>query len=198
LEQKGMHFDGKFRFIGSVDPEPLARTVESFGEDAWLEFSNRQENYNPHRKTNTIPLLYDEDARHTNPTAWPRYKAIEPLLQPVFDHIRAANPVVGDDGYFVRIILTRLAPHAWINRHRDAGDSLERSHRNHLAIITEESVEFEVGEEVRHLAPGEIWEINNRDGHAVRNNSPRPRIHMILDYVVPGERIEDPGGVIFG
>jgi quercetin dioxygenase-like cupin family protein len=198
LEQKGMHFDGKFRFIGSVDPEPLARTVESFGEDAWLEFSNRQENYNPHRKTNTIPLLYDEDARHSNPTAWPRFKAIEPLLQPVFDHIRTANSVVGDDGYFVRIILTRLAPHAWINRHRDAGHSLKRSHRNHLAIITEESVEFEVGEEVRHLAPGEIWEINNRAGHAVRNNSPRPRIHMILDYVVPGERIEDPDGVVFG
>jgi len=196
-----MHFDGTFRFIGSVDPEPLVRAVEAIGDDAWLEHSYRQETFHPHRKTQTIPLIYDDDARHTDPTTWPRYAQIEPVLQPVLGKIRAANPPVGakgDDGYFVRIILTRLNPHAWINRHRDGGDTLLRSHRNHLAITTNPLVEFEVGDEIRHIAPGEIWEINNRDEHAVRNKSDQARIHMILDYVVPGERIDDPDGVVFG
>lgn len=196
-----MHFDGTFRFIGKVDPAPLARLVESLREDAWLEHSYRQETFHPHRKTQTIPLIYDDDARHTDPTVWPRYAQFEPALRPALDQIRAANPPVrdnGDDGYFIRIILTRLNPHAWINRHRDAGDTLLRSHRNHLAVTTNSLVEFEVGDEIRYLEPGAIWEINNRDEHAVRNKSDLARIHMILDYVVPGERIDDPDGVVVG
>jgi quercetin dioxygenase-like cupin family protein len=191
-----MYFDGTFRFIGSIDPEPLARAVQALGEDPWIEHSYRQETFHPHRKTQTIPLIYDDDARHTEPTTWPRYAEFRPALQPALDQIRAAND--GHDGYFVRIILTRLAPHAWINRHRDDGDTLLRSHRNHLAITTNPLVEFEVGDEVRYLAPGDIWEINNRAEHAVRNKSDHARIHMIIDYVVPGERIDDPDGVVFG
>lgn len=192
-----MYFEGTYRHIGTIDPEPLARVVASFGEDAWFEHDTRQRTFDPHRKTQTIPLLYDDDARHTNPTAWPRLAEIQPVLDPVLDLISAANPPVsgsGAEGYFIRILLTRLRPHGWILSHRDAGGTLLRSHRNHLAIVTNEQVEFEVGEDVRHLAPGEIWEINNREEHAVRNKSDQARIHMILDYVVPGEQINDPEG----
>lgn len=70
------------------------------------------------------------------------------------------------------------------------------SQRNHFPIITNNGVEFEVGEDVRHLAAGEIWEINNRDYHAVRNTSDNARVHMIIDYVVPGEQIADPEGLL--
>jgi hypothetical protein len=45
---------------------------------------------------------------------------------------------------------------------------------------------------MRHFAPGEIWEINNRKYHAVRNLGEEARVHLILDYVVPGEEIQDP------
>lgn len=190
-----MFFDGSFRHIGTVDVQPLARVIESFGEDAWFEFTRRQERFAPHRHTQTIPLLFDEDMRHTNPTAWPRLDEIKPVLEPVLEMIRKANPPAArgnDEGYFVRIILTRLSPGAVISPHRDHRESILRSHRNHLAIITNELVDFGIDGEIQHFAAGEIWEINNRKYHAVRNLGQEARIHLILDYVVPGEQIHDP------
>ena len=54
-----------------------------------------------------------------------------------------------------------------------------RSHRYHLALKTNELVDFAIDGEIRHFAPGEIWEINNRRYHAVRNLGEEPRIHLI-------------------
>lgn len=194
-----MYFDGAFRKVGKADPQPLAKAVESFGEDAWLEYTRRQERFQPHRQTHTIPLLFDEDMRHTDPTAWPRLAQIEPALAPVMDVIREANSSVAGtgEGYFLRIILTRLRPGSVISPHRDHGESIMRSHRYHVAIKTNDGVDFGIDGEIQHFAPGEIWEINNRKYHAVRNLGSEGRIHLILDYVVPGERIDDPDqGVI--
>jgi hypothetical protein len=194
-----MYFDGAFRHIGTIDPQPLARVVESFGEDAWLEYDRRQKRFEAHQHTQTIPLLFDEDMRHTDPTAWPRLAQVEPVLEPVLDLIRKANPPsagTGGDGYFVRIVLTRLSPGSFISPHRDRNDTIMRSHRNHLALITNEQVDFGIEGQTQHIAAGEIWEINNRKYHAVRNLGEDARIHLILDYVVPGEQIHDPDGLV--
>ena len=190
-----MYFDGEFRHIGTVDPQPLVRAVEELGEEAWQEFVRRQEKFAPHRQTQTIPLLYDNDMRHSDPTPWPRLAPLLPVFQPVLDMIEKAHPPAagsGKDGYFVRIILTRLSPGAVITPHRDHGPSMLRSHRYHLAITTNERVEFGIENAMQHFAAGEIWEINNRKYHAVRNLGQEGRVHLILDYVVPGEEIQDP------
>jgi len=196
-----MYFDGAYRLIGKIDPEPLARAITSMGDAPWFEYVGRQAKFHPHRSTQTIPLLYDEDGRHADPTEWPRWREFQPLVEPVLEEIREGLlPTSGslEDAYFVRVILAQLSPHGWIACHHDDGATFARSHRVHVAIITNPRVEFEVAEEVRHLAAGEIWEINNREEHAVRNTSDFARVHLIVDYVVPGERIEDPEGLLFG
>ena len=70
-----MHFDGLCRRIGKVDPAPLAMAINSLGEDAWDEWDYRQQTFGPHRNTQTIPLLYDNDMRHAGPTPWPRLRS---------------------------------------------------------------------------------------------------------------------------
>lgn len=194
-----MYFDSPFRHVGTIDPEPLVQVIESMGEAAWNEYVVRQELFEPHRHTHTIPLLFDLDGRHKNPTAWPRLTQIKPALEPALEVIRQANlseDGAGGDGYFVRIILTRLKPGSNINPHRDGGYSMLRSHRYHLALTTNNLVEFEIAGKTQHFAAGEIWEINNREEHAVRNLSGESRIHVILDYVVPGEKVPDPDGLV--
>jgi len=192
-----MYFDSPFRLIGTIDPEPLVHAVKSIGEPAWHEYVVRQELFQPHRHTHTIPLLFDLDGRHKNPTAWPRMADFSSVLEPAMEAIRQRNlSEVGRDGYFVRIILTRLKPGSNIQPHRDGGYSMLRSHRYHLALTTNNLVEFEIAGETQHFAAGEIWEINNREEHAVRNLSDESRIHVILDYVVPGEKIPDPEGMV--
>jgi len=100
----------------------------------------------------------------------------------------------GTRGHFQRIILVRLAGEASIGSHRDYGASLSRAHRIHLPIITTEKALFAIAGDIRHLRPGEIWEINNRKPHAVRNDSDQARIHAIFDYVLAGEIVLDPDG----
>lgn len=194
-----MNFDGEYRHIGTVDPQPLVRAITALDEDAWLEYVRRQERFAPHRQTQTIPLLFDEDMRHTDPTAWLRYAQFEPLIDPVLETIRKNGPAVCDDGkegYFLRIILTRMSPGTVITPHRDHGPSMMRSHRYHLAITTNPLVEFGIEGRMQHFAAGEIWEINNRKLHAVRNLGEEARVHLIIDYVVPGEEIHDPDGIV--
>jgi hypothetical protein len=193
-----MHFDGLCRHLGTVDPKPLAEAIHALTEDAWADYQARQKRFNIHVDTQTIPLIYDEDSRHENPTSWPRYATMEPVLRPVLDLIRNNyTPQSDTPGYFNRILLTRLDAHGAIPEHRDGGASLMRSHRHHLAVETNPLVEFYIGGQKHHFAAGEVWEINNRAPHEVRNLSDRARIHLIADFVVPGERIDDPKGTIY-
>jgi len=83
---------------------------------------------------------------------------------------------------------------ATIGSHRDHGASLSRAHRIHLPVITNPQTVFGISGVIKHLPAGELWEINNRMAHAVRNDSDQARIHFIFDYVLPGEIVSDPEG----
>jgi hypothetical protein len=91
-------------------------------------------------------------------------------------------------GYFVRANLVGLKPGGEITEHTDNNFSLVHSHRLHLPIITNEEVEFTVGDETINMKEGELYEINNRHLHSVRNAASTNRVHLIMDYVIPGEK----------
>lgn len=197
-----MHFADNYRSLGAIDIGPLKQAVLGLTEDDWNASSDRQKIYKAHARTRSIQLIYDEDMRHTDPTRRPMMDRLEPVLAPAMERIRAfyapmheAAGTPPDRGYFVRVVLVRLAGEAEVTSHTDGGPSLMRAHRVHLPIVTNERVLFAVAGDIRHLPAGELWEINNRRPHAVRNGG-ADRIHAILDYVVPGEVIDDPAGTI--
>ncbi|RME98570.1 MAG: hypothetical protein D6773_14225, partial [Alphaproteobacteria bacterium] len=97
-------------------------------------------------------------------------------------------------GYFIRMILTRLQPRASITPHVDDGYSLKRCHRIHVPVLTTPDCTFTVGATTMNMRAGEMWEINNRAIHAVDNASDAPRVHLIMDYVQPGETVFDVEG----
>jgi len=193
-----MFFDGEYRLIGSVSPTALQDVIRAVPELAWMEETGRQEVYAAHRHTQTIPLIFDPDMRHAEPSIRPRFTELQPVIQPVMDMIVAdfASRSARQEGrgYFVRILLARLNAGAKIGSHRDHGFSLARAHRIHCPIFTNPEAEFGIAGNIKHLAPGEVWEINNRKVHGVRNLGAEPRVHLILDYVVPGEIVMDPEG----
>lgn len=193
-----MHFDGEFTKIGQVDSGPLRNAVLALPEARWYEETGRQATYAAHRHTQTIPLIFDPDMRHVDPTVLAAFVEFGDLLAPALDCVAGRYGGQGADGasYFVRILLVRLSAGSRIATHRDHGASLSRAHRVHLPIVTNVQTEFAVEGVVKHLPAGELWEINNRKLHAVRNLGTDPRIHAVIDYVVPGERIEDPDGTL--
>jgi len=196
-----MFFDGEYRLLGSVDVTALRSQVVSLPEDDWYADTGRQEAFAAHRMTQSIGLIFDPDMRHERPTVRPAFRLFETAVTPAIAAVQAFfrnNPPGGTDGtgYVVRALLVRLDGNGAIASHRDHGTSLSRAHRIHLPVVTSTHAEFGIAGQVRHLPAGELWEVNNRKIHAVRNIGGAPRIHLIIDYVVPGEMIADPEGML--
>jgi hypothetical protein len=192
-----MNFPGNFFHIGNLDVAGLKKLVLDLTEEQWNSFSLRQKRYEVHQQTQTIGLVYDPDFRHSHPTKLPMLQAFERDLRPALfmaaDHFEETS--IGQHlirergrGFFVRASLVRLNAGCSIAEHQDNNFSLTHSHRIHLPILTNDEVLFTVGSETINLREGELYEINNRRMHSVRNNGSTDRVHLILDFVLPGEK----------
>ena len=191
-----MNFKGNFIKLANVDCTALRRRVQALAPDHWLQDAWRQEEYAVHRATHTIGLIFDKDFRHTNSTVHPAYHGLEPELRPLLGEIRRHyNGSIkakrlykkNGPGYFVRINLAKLLPGGSIPEHMDTNFSLTHSHRIHVPVVTNDQVVFSVGGETMKLGEGEVWEINNKKAHWVENKGVEARVHLIVDWVIPGE-----------
>jgi len=194
-----MNFRGDFLSLGRCDVTSLRRQVLELTEQDWSANDVRQRRFAVHRDTQSVHLIFDEDFRHSDPTYRPAFNLLEPALTPLLSHIaRQFRPAgarallkrnkTAPQGYFVRALLARLRPGGSIPEHLDRNFSLTHCHRVHVPLLTNDQVRFSVGASTRTLQEGEIWEINNRRGHSVVNGGREPRIHLIVDWVRPGER----------
>ena len=192
-----MNFDGFFRQIGEFDLEAPRKKILELTEEDWNSEAWRQKTYPVHQQTQTISLIFDKDFRHQDPTVHPRFEqfkdSLSPALQQVADYfnqmpITKETKATHGEGFFVRLIIVRLRDDGIVHPHGDGGFSLMHSHRIHMPVFVDGEVLFKIGPECRTLQAGTIWEINNKCVHAVKNLSGKPRIHVIADWVIPGER----------
>jgi hypothetical protein len=191
-----LNFDDNFRRIGGANIEPIKAMVSELEPERWESEAIREQRYEAHRDTRTIPLVHDYDFRHTVPTRHPALELFESLIRPVlgvtadyFDKSEKGEELTEKHGigYFIRCNLVQLLPGGIIGEHRDMNFSLTHAHRVHVPIITNDQVWFTVGSETLNIPEGEIYEINNRRPHSVRNEGDESRVHLILDYVIKGE-----------
>ena len=198
-----MYFNGCFRKIGDVDCSAIAQYVNDIPEASWNEHTKRQNAYKVHASTQMIPLIFDADFRHRFPTVHADFsslsKLLEPVLQTIIQHYKSLGESISsqrkirfNSAYFIRIILVKLIAGCKITPHTDNGYSLSRAHRIHWPIITNDAVNFCIDNERKMLGAGELWEINNRSTHSVANEGKTHRYHIIFDFVIPNEAIEDP------
>ena len=177
-----MDFPANFRLLRQLDIQPLQQRVAQLSEADWQHDSGRQQRFAAHRETQTLALLYDPDFRYTQPTRQPAFDRFAQELEPVLADIAQNFPA---HSYLLRLLLVRLPAGARIASHTDGGASLHCVHRLHLPVFTNTGALFAVGDEIRHLAAGEVWEINNCRSHGVRNDGESARVHLILDWVTP-------------
>ena len=198
-----MNFDGDLRKIGEIDVTRFAQQAAKITDADWTADAFRQKTYEVHKQTQTIRLIMDEDGRHRDPTYHLSYGIYKELLEPIETFIRRQFEQTlkakrlrkkHGRGYFIRMILVKLLADGSIPRHVDQGETLAKSHRMHLPIITNEQNLFSVGDAEVHMKAGEVWEINNRREHGVVNGGGEDRIHLIIDYVLAGEKIIDADG----
>lgn len=177
-----MDFPANFRRLRQLDIQPLRQRVAQLSEADWQCDTGRQQRFSAHRETQTLALLYDPDFRYAQPTRQPAFDGVAPELEPVLAAIAQDFPA---HSYLLRLLLVRLPASCSIASHTDGGASLHFVHRLHLPVITNRDALFTVGDETRHLAAGEVWEINNCRSHSVCNGGASARVHLILDWVTP-------------
>ena len=80
-----------------------------------------------------------------------------------------------------RTRLMRLDAGARVSRHYDAGYHWYKRIRIHVPIFTHPDVIFGCADKQQHMKAGEAWCFDHRQWHWVQNNSPYPRVHLVID-----------------
>jgi len=169
-----------FNYIGKINIKELKENIMAISDSEWEDFDWRQKTFNVHKTTQTIPLIYDKDFRENDLTYWKHYNITKTFLNELENKFKKAI----SDGFIVRAILVKLKANTSILPHTDNLTTLDKNNRFHIPVITNKKVLFTVGDEVKNLKEGEVWEINNgKKLHSVTNNSDKDRVHIIVDWI---------------
>jgi hypothetical protein len=173
------------RHCGAVDIAPLAAAVASLDAAAWDEHQQRQQDFEVHRLTQSVVLLFADVDKWPviEVRQQPGWSRLAPFVVPLMDEIIARWYPPG--GRIVRSMLARMAPGAHIDPHTDSHPSFAIGHRIHVPVTTNPRVRFVVDGRPFNLEAGQVYEVNNRRMHSVTNKGANDRIHLIFDYVTP-------------
>ncbi len=180
-----MDIEMPIKCLGLVDVEALRHTVLSQERDAWYEQKYRQKEYDVHRYTESIVMVF------TDGSGWPN---IEISKQPGWNKLAdAAVPVMHDivdkhypaGGAIIRAMAAKLLAGGKIKPHRDSHPSFYHGHRIHIPLTTNSRVRFMLDGRPYKMEVGQAYEINNQKLHSVMNKGTEDRITFIFDYVPP-------------
>jgi hypothetical protein len=184
-----LNIDTRLRELGEVDSSPLAEAILALDDKAWREEELRQEEFEVHRETESIVLVF------VNLDNWPQ---LEVIKEPGWDRLAdVAVPVMHDiidrcypkGGTIVRAMAAKLLAGGKITPHTDSHPSFHMGHRIHVPITTNDRVRFMIDGRPHRFEMGRAYEINNQLNHSVSNKGQDDRISFIFDYMPP-EQLE--------
>ena len=177
------------RELGAVDVEPLRQAILGLAAEDWLQDQRRQKDYDVHRRTESVVLVFTDGA------GWPAitvsreagWDLLADTAVPLMQDILARHYPPG--GTIIRAMAAKLLPGEVITPHRDSHPSFAFGHRIHVPITTNGRVRFMIDGRPYRFELGQAYEINNLLTHSVMNKGVEARINFIFDYVPP-ERID--------
>ena len=171
-----------YRELGDVSVTELQSSVLSQPEDAWREQEYRQRAYDVHHETESIVLVFCDEAwpqvTVTKEAGWAR---LADAAVPVMHDIIARHYRPG--GTILRAMAAKLKAGGRIKPHIDSLQSFRAGHRIHVPITTNPGIRFTIDGKPFIMEVGKAYEINNQKSHSVMNVSDEDRITFIFDYV---------------
>lgn len=170
------------RPLGRVDIEVLLAEVLAIPEALWdAENADKPNKFEALDKTRHIVFRFVDSTRdwrgsHDRPL-WAQWRS---LLEPVM--AQAVRDYGYARGVFPRVMLARMAPGGVIQPHIDANPAAKWPHKIHVPLVTNSQVGFRIGDAIHNFPVAEAVEVNNLGPHAVRNDGPTDRIHLIFEY----------------
>lgn len=168
--------------------QKLQEKILSLPPEAWLDNKQRQQEYDVHRQTESVVMIF------TDGSGWPditisREAGWELLAEeaiPLMEDIVQRHYAPG--GTIIRAMAAKLLPGEVIKPHFDKHPSFGHGHRIHIPIITNPRVRFMIDGRPYQFEVGQAYEINNQKTHSVMNKGKEGRINFIFDYV-PADRV---------
>ncbi len=179
-----MNIDTPLKLLGDIDAQALIDAVLSLDEDAWRLNVKRQRDYDVHRQTESVVLVFCDgppDALEVRKEAG--WDLLADSAIPVMHELIARHYPAG--GTIIRAMAAKLFAGARINPHFDSHATFRASHRIHVPITTNRRVRFTIDGRPFHLEVGQAYEINNQKTHSVINSGKDDRITFIFDYMPP-------------
>jgi len=167
---------------GEVDTTILREAILNQDDLAWEEDDQRQDDYDVHRQTKSIVMLFAS-------LSWPR---VTITREKGWDRIAdIANPIMAEiierfyspGGTIIRAVAAKLKAGGNITPHIDSLKSFAHGHRIHIPITTNKLVRFMIDGRPYRFEIGNVYEINNQKTHSVMNAGKEDRISFIFDYV---------------
>lgn len=179
-----MNIDEPLKKLGAVKSEALIHAVLGLDEAAWLENVARQNDYEVHRQTQSVVLVFCdgpmEDLEVSKEAGW---DLLADAAIPVMHELIGRYYPPG--GTIIRAMAAKLLSGGRINPHFDSHASFRQSHRIHVPISTNNRVRFTIDGRPFRLEVGSAYEINNQKIHSVINSGDEDRITFIFDYLPP-------------
>jgi Aspartyl/Asparaginyl beta-hydroxylase len=158
------------------EPEPLQRDLAAIPEEWWGR------HLGPYHDGNweSVALWAPGGSRSEQKSRGAAFAATEALAQsPGIREVVEAMP-----GTRSRIRLMRLRPGGAIFRHSDPMEDIDPNLvRLHLPIATNPAVDFRVDDRRIVMLPGELWHVDVRFPHEVRNGGDSMRVHLVMDLI---------------
>lgn len=170
-----------FNHLGPANVDALTARVKRTPESFWeSENKNKPNKFARLNDTTHIVFRFLSSADNMfdysdHPILWDEWK--DDLL-PIME--QAAQNLGYRDYRFPRVMLARLAAGGEVSRHSD-GEASHYIHKIHVPLITNKETIFHIGQQSKHLPVGEIYEVNNKRVHAVRNDGNEDRVHFIFE-----------------
>ena len=167
---------------GEVDASSLREAILNLEDVAWDEDDRRQDDYDVHRQTKSIVMLFAS-------LTWPR---VVITREKGWDRIAdVANPIMAKiidrfyspGGTIIRAVAAKLLAGGSITPHIDSLESFAHGHRIHIPITTNNLVRFMIDGRPYRFEIGNVYEINNLKTHSVMNAGKEDRISFIFDYI---------------
>ncbi len=186
-----MNIDEPLRNLGELNIDALRSAVLAQDEQTWLEQAHRQEEYEVHKQTRSIVLVFCDgwpEITVSKEAGWDRLaEQAVPVMQDIIERYYPAG------GTIIRAMAAKLLAGGRITPHYDSHPSFSHGHRIHVPITTNNRVRFMIDGRPYQLEVGKAYELNNQKTHSVMNSGKEDRITFIFDYVPPDHLDRDAG-----
>ena len=167
--------------IVDIDVSELSKEINNLDQLKWDDWKLRQTRFPPHKRTNSIPFIWnnwDQKTKSMKIEHMNQDSRLWELIIPILQNLRKKY-----EGTIVNCLFARLPSKEKIFPHKDTGIHLLLINRIHVPIKTNSDVKFFIDGKKYVFPPGRCFELSNEKQHAVFNMSDEDRVHLIIDIL---------------